>query len=301
MSFFKGLLNSFTGKTQQGDLDRGFASASGRYDAGYDRAKQDLTYGYDTARGHLAGGIDRLNPWVEDGRNSWAMGTYKNSLGAGGAEGGKAAYQSYQDARNPFFDDARNQEAKLLQMQANNRGSGVSSGAYAQAAARAGTNMRYADYNRWQDNVGTLGNTEVSRAYDATSRQSQLDAGMGDLAMKYGSTLGGYGMNNANALAGLDMQHAQNTAGNRNTLMNNVLGVAGTAAKAFASFSDERLKRNIVPIGEMPSGLPVYAYNYVWSDEPQVGVMAHEARALFPDAVITDESGYLMVDYSRIS
>ena len=52
---------------------------------------------------------------------------------------------------------------------------------------------------------------------------------------------------------------------------------------------------------ELPSGLPVYRFRYVWSDAPQIGVMAHEALPLFPDAVAIDPvGGWLMVDYGRI-
>lgn len=77
-------------------------------------------------------------------------------------------------------------------------------------------------------------------------------------------------------------------------------GLFGPATGLLA-FSDIRLKRDIKRIGAMPSGLPVYSYRYIWSDEPQVGVMAQEAAALFPDAVFMDDSGYLKVRYDRIA
>ena len=64
-------------------------------------------------------------------------------------------------------------------------------------------------------------------------------------------------------------------------------------------FSDRRLKTNIAQIGSLPSGLPVYRYNYIWSEQTQIGVMAQEAQVLFPNAV-QEVDGYLAVDYSRI-
>jgi hypothetical protein len=47
--------------------------------------------------------------------------------------------------------------------------------------------------------------------------------------------------------------------------------------------SDRRLKTNITRIGALPSGLPVYRYNYIWSAETYIGVMAQEALQFFPE------------------
>lgn len=65
--------------------------------------------------------------------------------------------------------------------------------------------------------------------------------------------------------------------------------------------SDRRLKANIRRIGKFASGLPIYRFNYSWSDEPMIGVMADEAAALFPHAVITLSSGYQAVNYGALS
>jgi hypothetical protein len=78
------------------------------------------------------------------------------------------------------------------------------------------------------------------------------------------------------------------------------LGKLGVSAYSAGMFSDIRLKRDIRRIGALPSGLPVYEFRYLWSDAPMVGVMAHEARGLFPDAVSMHDSGFLMVDYARV-
>ncbi len=73
----------------------------------------------------------------------------------------------------------------------------------------------------------------------------------------------------------------------------------GSVAGSLFAMSDIRLKRDIQRIGTLPSGLPVYSYRYLWSDAPQVGVMAHEARELFPDAV-REFDGFLAVDYGKV-
>lgn len=94
------------------------------------------------------------------------------------------------------------------------------------------------------------------------------------------------------------MQGWQAEQAQGNAFMGGLFGLGGTLGGAWLR-SDARLKRDIERIGALPSGLPVYRYRYLWSDEPQVGVMAQEARELFPDAV-REFGGFLAVDYSRI-
>lgn len=63
-------------------------------------------------------------------------------------------------------------------------------------------------------------------------------------------------------------------------------------------FSDERLKENIEPVGELYDGTSIYRYNYVWDDVPRIGVMAQEIEQKRPDAV-TEVGGFKTVDYSK--
>jgi outer membrane immunogenic protein len=65
--------------------------------------------------------------------------------------------------------------------------------------------------------------------------------------------------------------------------------------------SDIRLKRDVVLVGRLDSGLGIYRYRYVWSDTVYVGVMAQEVALLRPDAVVRDSlDDYLRVDYGRL-
>lgn len=77
-------------------------------------------------------------------------------------------------------------------------------------------------------------------------------------------------------------------------------GDGGGGGGGGAGWSDIRLKRNIERVGTTPDGLALYAFDYVWGGPRQVGVMAQEILASRPDAVIRTESGYLMVDYTRL-
>ena len=88
--------------------------------------------------------------------------------------------------------------------------------------------------------------------------------------------------------ASADQARAQAT----NDLVGGIAGVAG------AFLSDERLKENIVKVGESESGLNIYHFNY--KDIPTVvfeGVMAQEAPS---DAKVELDNGYLGVNYDVI-
>ena len=74
----------------------------------------------------------------------------------------------------------------------------------------------------------------------------------------------------------------------------------GDMAGAAAGFSDRRLKRNIELIGKSPSGISIYTFEYI--DERLgkgrfQGTMSDEVSA---DAVIKHDSGFDMIDYSKI-
>ncbi len=59
--------------------------------------------------------------------------------------------------------------------------------------------------------------------------------------------------------------------------------------------SDKRLKHNYFVIGKSPSGINIYEFSYLWSNERYQGVMADEV----PQASF-NVGGYLAVDYSKI-
>ena len=64
------------------------------------------------------------------------------------------------------------------------------------------------------------------------------------------------------------------------------------------TFSDRRLKSNIVRLGTHPIGIGIYEYDIFGGR--QIGVMAQELMEVMPDAVQEHPSGYLMVDYGRL-
>lgn len=82
-------------------------------------------------------------------------------------------------------------------------------------------------------------------------------------------------------------QAANSTAGS---------GVSGGAP------SDIRLKRNVKALHSSVYGgmIPLYTFQYLWSDQVYVGVMAQDVVHIAPAAVTTDAYGFYMVDYGLI-
>ncbi|NNU50695.1 tail fiber domain-containing protein [Rhizobium sp. WYCCWR 11279] len=64
--------------------------------------------------------------------------------------------------------------------------------------------------------------------------------------------------------------------------------------------SDRRLKTQIRRIGTSPSGIPIYAFRYLWGGPLFIGTMAQDLLLIRPDAVMQTASGYYMVDYARL-
>ena len=56
-----------------------------------------------------------------------------------------------------------------------------------------------------------------------------------------------------------------------------------------------QLKHDVVRIGTVADGIGLYRFQYNWSDQVYVGVIAQEVQAIRPDAVVRDSDGYLRV------
>lgn len=92
-----------------------------------------------------------------------------------------------------------------------------------------------------------------------------------------------------------------------NALMGGLFSLGGSALSSgmfnnLFSASDRRVKKDITRIGAR-SGLPLYAFRYVWEDDSDavhIGHMADEVRKAVPDAVIRGPAGFDLVNYSRV-
>jgi len=145
----------------------------------------------------------------------------------------------------------------------------------------------------------------AARQFEEQQRQQQFQRQQGLISSALGiggaplglAELGGqFGARQLQAdegTAGLRQQADANQA-------NFFSSLVGAGATAFAS--DARLKNNITPVGD---GF----YTWEWNDEakrigvdsdPTFGVIAQEVQKHTPEAVFESDSGYLMVDYSKV-
>ncbi len=81
----------------------------------------------------------------------------------------------------------------------------------------------------------------------------------------------------------------------KNNLMSGLFSLGSSAILA----SDERVKEDIEPIGELQDGTNLYLFRYKGDDKPQVGVMAQEVEKRDPGA-IHERNGVKHVDYARV-
>ena len=86
----------------------------------------------------------------------------------------------------------------------------------------------------------------------------------------------------------------------RDTRTKSVTPSDGHFPAIMSVLSDIRVKRDIVSVGQLDSGIGLYRYRYLWNDQAYVGVMAQEVGEIVPDAVTSGEDGYLRVDYGRL-
>lgn len=99
------------------------------------------------------------------------------------------------------------------------------------------------------------------------------------------------------------------------TVVGKIVGGIGKAVGKVVSgvkkvfkkiFSDERLKKNIKPIVELPNGLTLYEYEWkdsiqsVLGDGKQTGFIAQEVQKVFPDVVSQSKNGFKMIDTEKL-
>lgn len=164
---------------------------------------------------------------------------------------------------------------------------------------------------------GTLGGGNQALAldqYNQNTAQNTYNSYVNSLQPYLGysagaaSGIGGLYENQANVsnqnfsnLANLFM-NAEVSKGNATAsadLANQSLGLGllgGGLNLAGSLFSDERLKEDITPVGELFDGTNIYSYRYKGDATPRIGVMAQEVQEKNPDAV-REIGGYLAVDY----
>ena len=140
-------------------------------------------------------------------------------------------------------------------------------------------------YNQGLLNRLNLGTSLAGAGSSLTMGAAQMYAqGMGTQSQVYGQQAATFGSAAANAYA-----NAGTTATN--------------AAMAYAMYkappSDKRLKRNIEFLIE-ENNLKLYKFQYLWSDEVYVGVMAQDLLGTPYESAVQTNNGFYVVDYSKL-
>lgn len=98
--------------------------------------------------------------------------------------------------------------------------------------------------------------------------------------------------------AGLAEQNYAQENAQYGNLMSGLFSIPSAVLGGWARSSDARVKEDIVRVGTLDNGLPVYVYRYKRGDtRPQIGLMAQDVIKTKPWAVSTMSDGYLGVDY----
>ncbi len=91
-------------------------------------------------------------------------------------------------------------------------------------------------------------------------------------------------------------------AAQNGNFMSGLMNLGGQLGSAWIGASDERVKDDIEPVGELTPDIGLYEYEYAGDPEHErhVGVMAQEVEQVDPDAVLTGPDGVKRVDYARV-
>lgn len=212
-----------------------------------------------------------------------------------------AVYQNAAAKISSQFDNRRRQLETRLQ----NQGLSTDSAAYRSALNdleqqqnNAYTEAAYQAINQGQNAFTTSLNNQISAANFQNSAQSLP---INEILSLLSKSKSGYdvAMDKYTIANKGDVRSAQNSADNANS--RNLAGwnaLGNGALAALTLFSDADLKQNIVEVGRLYNGLPVYLYTYRGDDTPRIGLLAQDVAVVKPEAVAVDANGYLKVNYA---
>lgn len=282
-----------------------------------------INSGYNLASGAINSGIGSINtgyaaaldPYIKN-YNTATTGVTQlgNVLGLNGPAGSDSALKTLENT--PGYKFQLDQGNNAINAQAAASGMNAS-GNQALALSNYNQGLASTTYNNYVSQLqpflgasnaaaGGIAGVNTGQA-NALAGQQDMLAGLGWQAQT--------GIGNANANADLAAYNASGnfwnmlgglggmkTAGGGSVGGNAASGIGSAITSALPSimsmFSDERLKEDIEPVGELYDGTNVYRYRYIGDPVTRIGVMAQEVEKTRPDAV-TEIGGYKAVDYGK--
>lgn len=219
-----------------------------------------------------------------------------------GLNGGNPASMLAALQQTPGYQFAFNQGQTALDRSAASRGMMLSGG-------QVKDSLQYG-----QGMADQLYNTTVNQNMGAAQLGENAAAQSGNNGQTAASNSGQFLQNGAEGQAAGYMGMANSLAGNNGVFQNSINAYQlsnnpsyNQQAEQWAqtgslAMSDARAKEDIVPIGHLDSGLPIYSYRYKGSRLPQIGVIAQDVERIAPHAVHPDpRTGLKRVDYGAVS
>ncbi len=142
--------------------------------------------------------------------------------------------------------------------------------------------------------AGKIQSQEAKGDYDVAQQIAQGEAASQQREMNKQQIL----FNAANQENQMAMQNAQNAQAAKDQAWSGAIS-SGVDLIGQVAMSDKRLKKNIKLIGKSPSGLKIYAFEYIdkfFGEHVYQGVMSDEV----PSNAVINNGGYNKVDYSKI-
>ena len=205
-------MGSFFGNDQRRDLQSANRTATTSLDQGWEQGSQEVRQGTQQGLGYL-------DPYRQQGGQANAL--YGRFLGLNGADDQRAAMGEYQTS-DPFRQFNDDNASRMLSRRFQAQGMG-DSGASRLAIARAGMERGSQDYGNYMNRLAGFGQQGFGAAQSSAGLSSQSGTMLGQMRMGHGQQQAGNAISFGNAMAG-----------SRNTGMQNILGMAGVAAKAYA-------------------------------------------------------------------
>ena len=205
-----GFFSSFFGSDQKKAINKSHAQAQGYLDAGNTQGQGQVTDYYNRARTYIA-------PYTAGGAQANQL--LGNYLGANGADAQRQAFANF--ANDPGFQAQFGAGINALDRSATARG-GLYSGAQMKGIHEFGQQFQRQAYNdRINQLMGYSGQGQQA-ALAGAGLANQTGTQLGNMSFGYGQQSAANAINKGNALA-----QASNTG------WNNLIGLAGVAAKAF--------------------------------------------------------------------
>lgn len=270
------------------------AAAQARIDglrAAYNRATSALNTGLDSANNYYGRALVPFTTLFNQGQGG--INAYSDALGLNGAEGNARARAAF--ANNPGYQAQLDTGLQAIDRGAAARGM-LSSGNTLAAEQKYGSDLTNQSWNQYLSSFSpfmTLAGQGASGIGNVNTAQAGTNYGAGQDLAKYGWQMES-GIGDANAAAQLANYNASQ----------NMWGALMSGAQLGAKLlpfipSDARLKEDIVRVGTLTSGLPLYRFRFKGGKTQHVGVLAQDVERLDPPAV-REIAGIKMVNYARV-